>query len=304
VARKKILKKSVSNKDEESMKSKVEIKQPPQKQEKISRLVGSIFIGMGVLLVAFGIFSYIKYREEPLLDPELDAPVLEEVTSITNGETIIVQGQAEGFDTVYIYIDKEKVGETSVDEESKFQFEYTIENEGKYEISIAGVKGFPNRYLSTMSSTKESVVDRTPPNEDEVTFKYGPETNKDTFILVGKTGEQVTIGIKRGADSYEGLTDDEGNFRIENIALEEGKNVFSIYITDMAGNQILLDEKVRVEYTVGGEINGDSVVDEKIPQASGTLEDLFGNRIMMIFGFLALFAFVTSTAIVYKKNQI
>jgi hypothetical protein len=47
------IKKSASkvSKKEESMKNKVEIKQPSSaKQEKLSRLVGSIFIGLGVLL--------------------------------------------------------------------------------------------------------------------------------------------------------------------------------------------------------------------------------------------------------------
>ena len=80
MAKKKNIKKSASkvSKKEESMKNKVEIKQPSSvKQEKLSRLVGSIFIGLGVLLVAFGIFSYIKYREEPLLDPEFESPQIE-----------------------------------------------------------------------------------------------------------------------------------------------------------------------------------------------------------------------------------
>lgn len=293
-----------SAQQEDSMKSKVEIKQPlPQSQEKISRLVGSVFIGLGILLVAFGVFSYIKYREEPLLDPELESPILGEITTITNGDTIMVKGDAEGFDTVFIYVNEEKVGEAKVDDESKYTFEYAIEEEGDYSVSIAGVKGFPNRYISGMSDTVISKVDRTGPDQESVTLKYGPETNKDTFILVGTTEANASVEVKRGTESFDGLADKDGEFRIEGIGLDEGKNVFSVYIKDVAGNQTLLDEKVRVSYSPTGSVNGDAVVDENIPQASGTFDEIFGNNLMMFFGLIALVAFGTSSTVVYLKNK-
>ena len=289
---------------DDSMMSKVEIKQPlPQNQEKISRLVGSVFIGMGILLVAFGIFSFVKYREEPLLDPELDAPVAATVTSITNGETIVVKGDAKGYDSVFVYINEEKVGEAKVGDDGKYSFEYTVEEEGEYSIAVAGVKGFPNRYISPMSGSKISVVDYTGPDKDTVTLKYGPETNKNTFILVGTTEADATIEVKRGTESFNGLADKDGNFRIEDITLDEGKNVFSVYVKDVAGNQILLDEKVRVSYSPTGDVNGDAVVDEDIPQASGTFDEIFANNLMMLFGIIALIAFSTSSTFVYLKNR-
>ncbi|NLZ24710.1 hypothetical protein GX888_03145 [Candidatus Dojkabacteria bacterium] len=296
MAKKKIIK--------DTMKSKVEIKEPPLKEEKISRLVGSIFIGLGILLVAFGIFSYIKYREEPLLDPELEAPSLEEVTSITNGEKIKIVGNAQEFDSVFIFVNDEKVGESKVGDDGEFTYEYTVEDEGTFNISIAGVKGFPNRYISVASSVKESVVDRTPPSAEDVSLKYGTETNKETFVLVGTTEPNASVEVKRGIDSYKGLVDAEGNFRIEDIVLEEGKNVFSVYITDLAGNQVQLDEKVRVEYSPHGDVDGDAVVNERIPQASGTLDALLSNRVMTFFGLVAIFAFLTSSIVVYKKQRV
>ena len=289
---------------EDSMKSKVEIKQPlPQNQEKISRLVGSVFIGMGILLVAFGIFSFIKFREEPLLDPELEAPAAASVTSITNDETIVVKGEAKGYDSIFVYVNEEKVGEAKVGDDAKYSFEYTVEEQGEYSIAVAGVKGFPNRYISPMSESKISVVDYTSPDKDTVTIKYGPETNKDTFILVGTTEADATIEVKRGTESFEGLADKEGKFRIEGITLDEGKNVFSVYITDLAGNQVLLDEKVRITYSASGDVNGDAVIDEDIPQAAGTFDEIFGNQLMMLFGIIALLAFSTSSTFVYLKNR-
>lgn len=304
MAKKKESKKNTSKPlKSDSMKEKVEIKQPAsQNQEKVSRLVGSIFIGLGVLLLAFGIFSYIKFKEEPLLDPNLEAPKLVESTTITNGDTIKINGNASGYDNVFIYVNDEKVGEAKV-EDSKFSYEYKVEDEGEYKISIAGVKGFPNRKISSESDLMTSVVDRTSPNQESVTFKYGEETNKDTFILVGTTEPSASVVVKRGTESFDGLVDKDGNFRIEGIALDEGKNVFTISIKDLAGNEITLDEKVRVTYSPTGSINGDAVVDANIPQAAGTFDELIGNNLMMIFGLLALIAFVGSSAVTYIKNK-
>jgi len=305
VAKKKEIKKNAPKyQDSESMMSKVEIKQPmPANQERISRLVGSVFIGLGVLLVAFGIFSYIKFREEPLLDPKLESPKLEEVTSITNGDKIKIKGLASGYDNVFIYLDEEKVGDVKVDDESKFSYEYTAEDEGEYKFYIAGVKGFPNRNISPKSEGMTGIIDKTGPDKNTVSLKYGEETNKETYILAGTTEADATVKVKRGTESYEGLSDKAGAFRIEGIPLDEGKNVFSVYITDLAGNEVLLDEKVRVNYSPSGSVNGDAVVDENIPQAAGTFDELIGNNLMMLFGILALIAFISSSTVVYLKNK-
>jgi len=304
VAKKKDIKKTASkNIENESMKNKVEIKQPiSPNQERVSRLVGSLFIGLGVLLLAFGIFSYIKFREAPLLDPNLEAPKLVESTTITNGDTLKINGNASGYDNVFVYVNDKKVGEAKV-EDSKFSYNYKVEDEGEYKISIAGVKGFPNRKISTNSDVISSIVDRTAPSKDSVTFKYGEETNKDTFILVGTTEPNASIEVKRGTESFDGLSDKDGNFRIEGIALDEGKNVFAINIKDLAGNEISLDEKVRVTYSPKGSVNGDAVVDVNIPQAAGTFDELIGNNLMMIFGLLALISFIGSSTVSYIRNK-
>jgi hypothetical protein len=306
VARKKIINKKASKdfQQESSMRSKVEIKQPlPHNQEKISRLVGSVFIGLGVLLVAFGIFSFIKYREEPLLDPELEAPKITKMTSLTNEDEISIEGEAKGYDMVFVYEGEEKVGEAKVGDEGEFSFEYIVEDEGEYALQVGGVKGFPNRYISPLSKEELSIVDKTGPSSESVTLKYGPETNKDTFILVGTTEPEATVEVKRGTESFGGIASTDGEFRVEDIRLDEGKNVFSVYVSDIAGNETAIDEKVRVTYTPGGSVNGDAVVDENIPQAAGTLDDLFANNLMMIFGLIALVALFASSSVVYLKNK-
>ena len=289
---------------EENMKSKVEIKQPVRSsQEKMSRLVGSIFIGLGVLLVAFGIYSFIRFREEPALDIELEAPVLTEVTSLTSGDKIQVRGDAVMYDDVYVYVNDVKVGSSKVGEDDKFSFEYVVESQGEYSVNVTGVKGFPNRVMGPRSDIKVAVVDWTDPDVELVTLKYGEETNKETFIMAGVSEPLSTVTVKRGILSYDTIANAQGEYRLEGIELEEGKNVFTVSIKDQAGNEITLEEKVRVTYSPMGDINGDAVVDGNIPQASGEFDALIGNQIMMMFAAIALLAFGSSMVVMYNKRR-
>lgn len=289
---------------EENMKSKVEIKKPERNsQEKMSRLVGSIFIGLGVLLVAFGIYSFIRFREEPVLDIELEAPVLTEVTSLTSGDKIQIRGEAPIYDDIYIYINDVKIGSSKVGEDDNFSFEYVVDAQGEYSVSVAGVKGFPNRVMGPRSDIKIAIVDWTEPDVELVTLKYGEETNKDTFVMVGTSEPLSTITVKRGILSYSTIANAQGEYRLEGIELEEGKNVFTVSIKDQAGNEVTLEEKVRVTYSPMGDINGDAVVDGNIPQASGEFDALIGNQIMMMFGAIALVAFGSSMVVMYNKRR-
>jgi hypothetical protein len=308
VAKKKNIKNAAQKavKQEESMKSKVEIKSPDKdRQEKMSRIVGSIFIGLGVLLVAFGIYSFIRFREEPALDINLEAPTLNEVTPLTNGETITIRGTAQDFDDVFIYVNDTKIASVKVEDDDTFSYEYTVDKEGEYIISAAGVKGFPNRVIGPRSDIRSSIVDRTDPNPENFTFVYGEETNKDTFIVAGNAEPLSTITVKRGTESYSAVADSEGKYRIEGITLDDGKNVFTVSAKDQAGNEIVLDDKIRVTYSPTGDINGDAVagVSDDIPQAAGELDTLIGNQLMILFGVLAVIAFGTSYAYSYRKNR-
>lgn len=294
----------VKQQKEENMKSKVEIKKPERNsQEKMSRLVGSIFIGLGVLLVAFGIYSFIRFREEPVLDIELEAPVLTEVTSLTSGDKVQVRGTAPMYDDVYIYVNDVKVGSSKVGDDDNFSFEYVVDAQGEYSVNVAGVKGFPNRVMGPRSDIKVATVDWTEPDIDTVTLKYGEETNKDTFIMAGISEPLSTVTVKRGILSYSTIANAQGEYRLEGIELEEGKNVFTVSIKDQAGNEVTLEEKVRVTYSPMGDINGDAVVDGNIPQASGEFDTLIGNQIMMMFGAIALVAFGSSMVVMYNKRR-
>lgn len=297
------------NKDKESMKQKVEIK-TPNGADKASRIVGTIFIGLGILLVAFGIYSFLKFRAEPTYNEELETPTLEFVTDVTNKEEIVVRGDAPDYDSVAIFVNDERVGETRV-KDGSYEFNYEVEEEGEYSVSVAGLQGFPFREISPRTSAEVAEVDRTGPDVDNVDLVYVEETNKSTFTLTGNTEPNVAVQVRRGVSTYEATADEDGNFRVEGIALDEGKNVFYLNLTDLAGNTVTLDEKVRIAYSPNADLNGDGVVDDRdvagtddsLPQASGEFDNLLVRNLMLIFGLASLFVFSGSSIYAFNRKK-
>ena len=296
-------------KSKESMKEKVEIKQPGN-SDKASRIVGTIFIGLGILLVAFGVYSFVKFRAEPTYNEELAVPTMEEVTDITNEKEIIVKGKAEDYNSVAIFVNDERVGETRV-KDGEYEYTYEVEEEGEYTVSVAGLQGFPFREISPRSMDVFAIVDTTAPDVDDLKLDYVEETNKETFTLSGKTEPNVTVEVRRGVNTYEATAADDGSFEIADIALDEGKNVFYVNLTDLAGNTVSLDEKVRIAYSPNADLNGDGVVDnrdvagvdDQLPQAAGELDNRLARNLMIIFGLAALFVFSGSSIYAFNRKR-
>jgi hypothetical protein len=288
---------------QDSMLSKVEIKKPDG-QERISRIVGTIFIFLGIALIGYGIYSFIRFSRTPELDETLDIPSLSGTKVVTNAENIAVKGVAESFDEVFVYVDNEEVARVKVDSEGAFEYEYPVEDEGMYAVSVAGVKGFPKRYISLQSDMRMVEVDRTDPELTEI--DYPEEVGTESFTLVGNVEPNAEIVVTRGTDKYVATCDEKGDFKITEILLEEGPNVFGVSIVDEAGNEVELDEKVKVTYSMESDVNGNAVMDE-IPVASGELEEamqkLLGNNLMMLFGLIAIVAFFFSSGFAFLKYK-
>ena len=297
---KKVVKKT---QPKDSMVSKVEVKKPDS-QEKISRIVGTIFIFLGIVLIGYGIYSFVKFGRTPELDETLDTPSLSGTEVITNDENILIKGTADSFDEVFVYVDNEEVARVKVDAEGTFEYDYPIEAEGTYAVSVAGVKGFPKRYISLQSDMRMVEVDRTDPLLTEI--DYPKEVGTESFTLVGNVEPNAEVIVTRGTDKYVATCDEQGDFKITEILLDEGPNVFGVSIVDEAGNEVELDEKVKVTYSVDSDVNGNAVTDE-IPVASGELEEamqkLLGNNLMMLFGLIAIVAFFFSTGFAFLKYK-
>jgi hypothetical protein len=294
-------------KRKESMKEKVEVKTPGG-ADKASRIVGTIFIGLGILLVAFGIYSFLNFRAEPTYNEELAIPTMEYITDLTNGEEIVVRGNAPGLDSVAVFINDERVAETRVRDDS-YEFTYEVEAEGEYAVSVAGLQGFPFREISARTTAEVAVVDRTGPDTEEIDLVYTKETDESAFVLSGNVEPNADIEVRRGVSTYQATADEQGDFRIEGIALDEGKNVFYLSLTDQAGNTVSLDEKVRVAYSPGADVNGDGVTDrdvagadDTLPQASGEFDSLIARNLMLIFAIAAIFVFSGSSIYALKRK--
>lgn len=292
-------------KKDESMLAKVEVKSPID-QEKVSKIVGTVFIVLGLLLIGYGVFSFVKYSRNPEFDQSLQAPSLTGTSVLTNEENITIKGLADGYNEVFVYVDNKEVGRVKVGKEGEFEYKYKVDQEGKYAISVAGVKGFPKRHISPQSDMRVITVDRTAPKLDNL--NYASEVGTKTFTLAGKAEVGSEVILKRGTSSYSAKSDENGNFEIKGISLDEGPNVYNVEIKDEAGNIAYSDEKVKVTYSVESDVNGDAVYDENgLPVASGNLEDalneIFRNNLMLVFGFLALASFAVSTGIVINKNK-
>jgi hypothetical protein len=292
-----------------SMKEKIEIKKPDG-IDKASKIVGTIFIGLGILLVAFGVYSFLKFRSEPTYNEQLDIPTMEYVTDLTNGEEITVKGKAKDHNWVAVFVNDERVGETRVKKDDIYEYSYKVEDEGEYAVSVAGLKGFPFREISARSESELAVVDRTAPESEDIKLEYAKETTQSIYSLTGRTEPNTKIEVTRGVSTYEVTADENGDFKIEGIALDEGKNVFYVTLIDQAGNEISLDEKIRIAYSPQADLNGDGVsdsqvagTDDQLPQADGELDNLLARNLMLIFAIAAIFVFSGSSIYAFSKRK-
>lgn len=292
------------SKKKESMLSKVEIKKP-QDQERISRIVGTIFIVLGVLLISFGIYSFVKYNRNPEMNTTYESPVMVGVNELTKEDSVVIRGSASGYDQVFIYVDGEEIERVKVAKDGSYEYTLNLVDEGKYAVTVAGVKGFPRRYISPVSETLYVTIDKTAPTISKI--KYPSEVGTETFSLTGVVEPNAVVTVKRGTGLYRATCDENGNFKISGIVLEKGPNVFNIELKDEAGNETKVEEKVRVIYSENSSVNGEAVNDTSIPQAAGELDKamsvLFGNKLMILFGILALIGMFSSTGVLLYKNR-
>ncbi len=296
----KVISNSVSK---DSMVSKVEIKRP-EDQEKISKIVGSIFIFLGILLISYGIYSFVKFSKTPQLDESLESPSLSGTEVLTNDEEIVIRGLADGYDEVFVYVDNEEVSRTKVMKDSTFEYTHATPVEGKYAVSVAGVKGFPKRYISMQSEMRIVEVDRTVPVLAEI--KYSPEVGTETFTVIGKVEPGAEVTVRRGTDKYVVTCDDNGDFKIMGILLDEGPNVFAVEVMDKAGNVTKQEDGIKIAYSPNSTVNGDAISDY-LPVAAGELEAAMKiikeNNLMVIFGLIALIAFMLSSGFALVKYK-
>lgn len=300
-------------KDSESMVSKVEVKSVSEAdQDRVSRILGTVFILLGLAFVVYGIISFVRYSRNPQFNGSYQAPFLSGSKPFVNKEEFDITGVATGYDEVFIYVNDSQVGKGKVNKDGNFEYKYKSAGDGKYSVSVAGVKGFPKRYISTKSDPRIIEVDRVAPVLASV--NYLSEVGTETFSITGKVEPSCEVTLKRGTNIYREECNENGDFLIKGALLDEGMNVYTLEIKDRAGNITEVAEKVKVTYskksTVNGnvvagvaDLNGNGVSDSTLPLASGEISNLLNSKLMTLFAMLAIAAFMTSSGVVMIKRS-
>lgn len=299
--------------DYESMVSKVEVKNASEyDQDRVSRVLGTVFIVLGLAFVIYGIISFVRYSRNPELNESYQAPFLSGSKSIVNKEEFDISGVATGYDEVFVYVNDEQVGKAKVRNDGNFEYRYKSAGDGKYSISVAGVKGFPKRSISPKSDVRIIEVDRVAPVLSNL--NYLSEVGTKTFSVSGTVEAGCEVTLKRGTNIYKEECNENGDFFIKGALLDEGTNIYTLEIRDKAGNVAEVEEKIRVVYSKASSVNGNVVAgvadlngkgvsDSTLPVASGELDNLLNNKLMILFAMLAIAGFVTSSGFVMVKRK-
>ena len=267
------------------------------------KVVGMGFALVGLLLILGVIVLNVISNVEPELDEELNAPKLDEIVAHTNEDKIVISGQVEDAQQVIIYANDEMIRDVVSVEDEKFSYSYDIPEEGEYVFEAISVEGFPFRRGSERSNTVNTSVDWTPPSAD-VKIDYDSEVATGLVGITGEVEPYVFVRLLDNGDvAYEVQADEDGLFEMDNVRLEAGENEFRVELEDRAGNKNVLARRVVVTSLV----DAPEVLGEDIPEASGDLiramGALFNNRMMMVFGVLALLALTVSSGMVAFKKR-
>jgi hypothetical protein len=284
-----------------SMLDKTKVHVDPAENSFGRKVVGMGFALVGFLLILGVIILNIISNVEPKLDEELGVPKLDEIVAHTNKDKITISGKVEDAEQVIIYVNDDMIRQVVSVEDEKFSYEYEIPEEGEYVFRAVSVEGFPFRRGSEKSDKVKVLVDWTAPSAD-VALEYESEVEGGLVTVTGEVEPEIFVRLLGEEDVvYETESDEEGFFEIEDVRLSEGENEFRVELQDKAGNRNVLARRVTVTSPVDAPPEGD------IPEASGDLSKALGmlmnNRMMTVFGLLALFALLANSGLVLLKTK-
>ncbi len=292
---------SKKRKHTKSMLDKTKVHVDPAENSFGRKVVGMGFALVGFLLILGVIILNIISNVEPKLDEELGVPKLDEIVAHTNKDKITISGKVEDAEQVIIYVNDDMIRQVVSVEDERFSYEYEIPEEGEYVFRAVSVEGFPFRRGSEKSDKVKVLVDWTAPSAD-VALEYDSEVEGGLVTVTGEVEPEIFVGLLGEEDVvYETESDEEGFFEIEDVRLSEGENEFRVELQDKAGNRNVLARRVTVTSPVDAPPEGD------IPEASGDLSKALGmlmsNRMMTVFGLLALFALLANSGLVLLKTK-
>ncbi len=291
-------------------------KSKEDKSDQASKILGAFFVVAGLVLIGILLIFYILSKLPYRTDPNMPIPTLEDLDEYTSDDSVDVEGEVVPGETVVLYQDGDLTDrKVEADDSGEFSFEdVVLEEEGEVEFQAASVRGFILKKRSEKSNTIKVTVDRSDPSEDVELGEYPEETKDESVTISGKAEENSTVTFKRDGEEYSGETDEDGNFEVKDIQLEEGENEFEVEVEDRAGNKVKAEKISITRKESAGDLNGPGATDqratadgEKLPESAGeldkALEIIAQNNIMFALGLLALATFAASSAGVYLYNR-
>lgn len=288
-----------------------QISKEQEEESTFAKVVGLGLILLGFFFIVLAIIVVVISRGEPKVDGDLTVPTIE-VERFIKDEKVIVVGETDDKGKVMFYLEGDFQDDViTADDDGDYRYEFIVEDEGEYEIEAVTVEGFPVRRRSEKSETAEFTVDWSAPEEKDVTVDYDPVSEDGKFIVSGTVEPYAKVTMKGDGAEYTAQADEDGNFVIEGIELENEEVSFTVTVEDQAGNTRVLDEEITVVNTSHGDLNGDGVVDagdntgEELPESAGefaaAMEFLMENKLMMVFGLLALIVLGVNSGFVAMK---
>lgn len=206
----------------------------------------------------FGIL-HDNYTWEPTVSNISDDSGTNGSDQLTNDNTLVISGTAEGGSTVQVFLDASSIGATTADGDGDWNFDYTATSlsDAIYAVTAKGTDVAGN--VSGISTALSVTVDTTPPDSPTISiindrsvsvFGENLVTGDNTFEIYGESeagGHIIEVFID--GSSIGTILDNgygEWNFDYSAVTLSDGTYAVTAKATDRAGNDGLIGDPVFV----------------------------------------------------------
>jgi len=163
---------------------------------------------------------------------------IDSIPQATNSANFLVQGKAVNFDSVYFYLNNEKIKKIDLEGETDFLEEIDKLKEGK-NLLYAIAK---NKDYSKKTPVYEILYKSKKPKLEISQPKDGEESLNQEIIIKGITDKETFIKINDAPVTVDAL----GNFELTITLKNEGENIIQITAEDIAGN--IETKEIKVFY--------------------------------------------------------
>lgn len=153
---------------------------------------------------------------------------IDSIPTATNSAKITINGSINNYDSITVYLNKEKINETKIATDSFF-LEVNNLNKGDNEIYLLAKS-------QKFKEQKQSAIYKVVYNDEKPKIEISEpsdqlKTNKQEINIIGKTDKENTVKV----NNLPVVVDYQGGFQTS-IKLNEGENKINITVEDNYGN--------------------------------------------------------------------